>query len=84
MSNDASPLNGHATGSGVDLALLGALAQRLQLHDVAGQLVLGRPQARALGRRAARGGVEPSRRRRARRLGGQAMHLLRHPAALPE
>ena len=67
-----------------DLARLGALTQRLQLHHLAGQLVLGRAQARALGRRAAREGVDTSCRRRARRLGGQAMHLLRHPAAVLE
>ena len=44
-SNDASPLNGQATSSDVDVAQLRALAQRLQPHHGAGESVFGRAQS---------------------------------------
>ena len=63
---------------------LGALADGLQLDDVAGEVVLGRPQPRALAGGARRVALEPPCRLGARPLARGAVHALRHAAALGE
>jgi hypothetical protein len=72
--------------TGDDAALVlpqpGALADRLQLDHVAGEVVLGRAQTRTLARRTSRCGTQAPRRLAARPLARGAVYALRDAAAL--
>jgi hypothetical protein len=77
----SEPLERAGHDAGLSVVALGTPADRLQLYDLAGDVVLGGAQGRAFGGRAIHGGAQAPRGLRARPLAGGAVHALRDAAA---